>query len=138
MFWRGVVGYLPVNIVQGLVGLLTIVTFTRLLSPSQFGDYALGFTVMSLVHTAVFTWNEAALARYWAGESDRDGGRDLAATVYRTWLVLLGRPGEVDEVVGATPDWLAASDWLGWVVAPRLAPPGTPAGVSFSFVPGNR
>ena len=89
MFWRGVVGYLPVNIVQGLVGLLTIVTFTRLLSPSQFGDYALGFTVMSLVHTAVFTWNEAALARYWAGESDRDGGRDLAATVYRTWLVLL-------------------------------------------------
>lgn len=89
MFWRGVVGYLPVNIVQGLVGLLTIVTFTRLLSPSQFGDYALGFSVMSLVHTAVFTWNEAALARYWAGEEGRDGGRDLAATVYRTWLVLL-------------------------------------------------
>ena len=45
-----------------------------------------------------------------------------------TWLVLLGRPGEVDEVVGATPDWLAARDWLGRVVAPRLAPPGTPAG----------
>jgi O-antigen/teichoic acid export membrane protein len=89
MFWRGVVGYLPVNIVQGLVGLLTIVTFTRLLSPSQFGDYALGFSVMSLLHTAVFTWNEAALARYWAGEADRDGGRDLAATVYRTWLTLL-------------------------------------------------
>lgn len=89
MFWRGVVGYLPVNIVQGLVGLLTIVTFTRLLSPSQFGDYALGFTLMSLVHTAAFTWNEAALARYWAGETDRDGGRDLAATVFRTWLLLL-------------------------------------------------
>lgn len=30
-----------------------------------------------------------------------------------TWLVLLGRPGEVDEVVGPTPDWLAARDWLG-------------------------
>ena len=45
-----------------------------------------------------------------------------------TWLVLLGRPGEVDEVVGATPDWLAARDWLGRVVVPRLAPPGTPAG----------
>jgi transcriptional regulator GlxA family with amidase domain len=45
-----------------------------------------------------------------------------------TWLVLLGRPGEVDEVVGPTPDWLAARDWLGRVVAPRLAPPGTPAG----------
>ena len=25
MFWRGVIGYLPVNVVQGVVGLLTIV-----------------------------------------------------------------------------------------------------------------
>ena len=33
MFWRGVLGYLPVNIVQGVVGLLTIVVFTRLLTP---------------------------------------------------------------------------------------------------------
>ncbi len=89
MFWRGVVGYLPVNILQGLVGLATIVTFTRLLEPSQFGDYALGFAAMSLLHTAVFTWNEAAMARYWVGESDRGRGRDHAATVYRTWLALL-------------------------------------------------
>lgn len=89
MFWRGVLGYLPVNIVQGLVGLLTIVTFTRLLTPAQFGDYALGFSVMALTHTTVFTWNEAALARFWAGEADRNGGADHAATIYRTWLVLL-------------------------------------------------
>lgn len=90
MFWRGVLGYLPVNIVQGVVGLLTIVTFTRLLTPAQFGDYALGFSVMALTHTTVFTWNEAALARFWAGEADRNGGADHAATIYRTWLVLLG------------------------------------------------
>ena len=28
----------------------------------------------------------------------------------------------------ALPDWLAARDWLGRVVAPRLTPPGPPAG----------
>ena len=89
MFWRGVIGYLPVHIVQGVVGLLTIVTFTRLLTPAQFGDYALGFSVASLVHTGVFTWNEAAYARHWAAESERDDGRDLAATAHRTWLFLL-------------------------------------------------
>jgi O-antigen/teichoic acid export membrane protein len=33
MFWRGVLGYLPVNVVQGVVGLLTIVLFTRVLTP---------------------------------------------------------------------------------------------------------
>lgn len=89
MFWRGVVGYLPVNIIQGLVGLATIVTFTRLLAPSQFGDYALGFSVMSLLHTAIFTWNEAAMARFWVAEADKGQGGAHSATVYRTWLALL-------------------------------------------------
>ncbi|WP_374570850.1 polysaccharide biosynthesis C-terminal domain-containing protein [Phenylobacterium sp.] len=89
MFWRGVLGYLPVNIVQGIVGLLTIVTFTRLLTPAQFGDYALGFSVMSLTHTALFTWNEAAMARLWAAEEVKGRAADHAATIYRTWLTLL-------------------------------------------------
>lgn len=89
MFWRGMLGYLPVNIVQGLVGLLTIVLFTRVLTPGQFGDYALGLSVMTLGHTAIFTWNEAAIGRFWAGESHRNGGANHAATVYRAWLGLL-------------------------------------------------
>lgn len=122
MFWRGVIGYLPVNIVQGLVGLLTIVTFTRLLSPGQFGDYALGFSVMSLVHTAFFTWNEAALARHWAGESGRGGGADHAATVYRTWMALLAilPPACLLAVVLPIHDGLKLSIVAGLVaVAPR-------------------
>lgn len=89
MFWRGVIGYLPVQIVQGVVGLLTLITFTRLLDASQFGDYALGFSAMSLVHTAVFTWNEAAMARFWAGEAGAGRGGHHAATAYRTWMGLL-------------------------------------------------
>lgn len=89
MFWRGVIGYLPVNVVQGVVGLLTIVTFTRLLDPGQFGAYALGFSVMSLVHTALFTWNEAAMARFWAAEDVEGRGGRHAAAIYRTWFVLL-------------------------------------------------
>ena len=88
MFWRGVLGYLPVNVVQGVVGLLTIVTFTRLLTPAQFGDYALGFSVMSLAHTLIFTWNEAAMARFWAGSQAQDGGHRHTSAIYRTWVVL--------------------------------------------------
>jgi O-antigen/teichoic acid export membrane protein len=88
MFWRGVWGYLPANIVQGLVGFLAIVLFTRLLSPADFGRYALAFSVLTLAHVAVFTWLEAAMARFWA--SGRPGS-DLAghfASLYRaaTWL----------------------------------------------------
>ncbi|MBN8486945.1 MAG: helix-turn-helix domain-containing protein [Burkholderiales bacterium] len=39
------------------------------------------------------------------------------------WVVLLGRPGEADEVVRARRPWLAARDWLGRVLAPALADP---------------
>jgi O-antigen/teichoic acid export membrane protein len=66
MFWRGVWGYLPANIVQGVVGFLAIILFTRLLSPEDFGRYALAFSVMTLAHVAVFSWLEAAMARFWA------------------------------------------------------------------------
>jgi O-antigen/teichoic acid export membrane protein len=89
MFWRGVLGYLPANLVQAAVGLLTIVIFTRLLTPEQYGHYALGFTIMSLVHTVLFTWNEAALARFWAADDIKGEAHDHLATIYRVWGVLV-------------------------------------------------
>src|ERR1700761_5640025 len=89
MFWRGVIGYLPANLVQAVVGLLSIVLFTRLLSPEQYGDYALGFSAMTLTHTAAFTWSEAAMARFWVGEHGKGAAAHHLATLYRLWLMLL-------------------------------------------------
>lgn len=89
MFWRGVWGYLPANIVQGVVGFLTIVLFTRLLSPEEFGRYAIAFSVFSLAHVALFTWTEAAMARFWASESGEGGAlADHFAGLYRALLLL--------------------------------------------------
>lgn len=88
MFRRGLVGYLPANIVQGLVGLLTIVAFTRLLTPEQYGGYALALSVMTLVHTTLFTWIEAALARFQARAVERADVADHLATLFRAFTVL--------------------------------------------------
>ena len=94
MFWRGVVGYLPMNIVQGLVGLFSIVVFTRWLTPADYGVYALAFSAMSLAHTLIFAWMEAAMARFYAAEAQAGAGAerlpDLFATLYRCWLVAAG------------------------------------------------
>jgi O-antigen/teichoic acid export membrane protein len=118
MFWRGVIGYLPANVAQGIVGLLAIVTFTRLLTPEQYGAYALGFSAMSLCHTLVFTWMEAAMARFYAREAE--GGRlaDHFVTLYRSWFV----------AAVAFPALAAAALWLWpthsevkWAVAAGLA-----------------
>ena len=90
MFWRGVVGYLPMNIVQGLVGLFSIVVFTRWLTPADYGVYALAFSAMSLAHTLVFAWIEAAMARFHAAEAQGDRLADLFGTLYRCWLAAAG------------------------------------------------
>lgn len=86
MFWRGVLGYLPVNVVQGVVGLLTIVLFTRVLDPAQYGVYALAFSVGSLTQTMLLTWTEAAMARFLATRSQDGRLADHFATLYRLWL----------------------------------------------------
>lgn len=88
MFWRGVVGYLPVNVAQGIVGLLTIVVFTRVLSPAQYGAYALGFSAMTLVHTGLFTWTEAAMARFQARAAQDGETASYLTTLYRAWAML--------------------------------------------------
>ncbi|HEV2082786.1 MAG TPA: lipopolysaccharide biosynthesis protein [Brevundimonas sp.] len=88
MFWRGVWGYLPANVVQGVAGFLAIVLFTRLLSAEEFGRYALAFSVFTLAHVAIFTWLEASMARFWAASTP---GADLQghfAGLYRTALIL--------------------------------------------------
>ena len=87
MFWRGVWGYLPANIVQGVVGFLAIILFTRLLGPEDFGRYALAFSVMTLAHVAVFSWLEAAMARFWAAQTP-GAAQGHFASLYRTAFVL--------------------------------------------------
>lgn len=90
MFWRGVWGYLPVQIIQGVIGFLTIVVFTRLLSAHEFGVYALAFSVMTLAHVAVFSWVEAAMARFWAAEQEAEGLAAHFASLYRVAFILTG------------------------------------------------
>lgn len=90
MFWRGVWGYLPANVVQGVAGFLAIVLFTRLLSPEEFGRYALAFSILTLAHVAVFTWLEAAMARFWAASSPGADLQGHVAGLYRTALILTG------------------------------------------------
>jgi O-antigen/teichoic acid export membrane protein len=87
MFWRGVWGYLPANIVSGVTGFLGLFLFTRLLDAAQYGQYALAFAVMTLSHVLVFTWLEAAMARFWAAERG-DGLIDHFHSLYRATLTL--------------------------------------------------
>ena len=93
MFWRGVLGYLPVQVVQALAAFGSIVAFTRLLSPEQYGQYALAFLVATVCQCLFLTWMEAAMARFQAGEIERGDPATHVATLYRTMLPMIGLLG---------------------------------------------
>ncbi len=89
MYAKGLLGYLPANILQGLVGFATLMVFTRVLTPQQYGDYALAFGVSSLAQTLVFTWIEASMARFYPAESREDiEAPALYGTLYRLFAVV--------------------------------------------------
>jgi O-antigen/teichoic acid export membrane protein len=121
MFWRGVWGYLPANIVQGVVGFLAIILFTRLLSPEDFGRYALAFSAMTLAHVAVFSWLEAAMARFWAAQTP-GAAQGHFASLYRTAFVL----SAAFLVVTGLTVWLLPTDPL-FRIALAVGLAGAPA-----------
>jgi O-antigen/teichoic acid export membrane protein len=85
MIWRRLFGYLPANIAGGLASFGGVIVYTRLMTPEDYGRYALVLTFMSAVHTLTATWAEAAAYRF-AGEAEAKG---RLATHVRTVLRLI-------------------------------------------------
>ena len=123
MYRRGLLGYLPANITSGIVGLLTIVVFTRLMTPQEYGAYALAMTVMILAHTLLFTWTEAAMARFQARAREQGDIAGHMATIYRTWLFLALAFPLVTLKVTAGIHWEALKLWVKRVPLFRKPPP---------------
>lgn len=71
MLNRHLLAYLPVYLAQALVGFGSVVVFTRLLSPEAYGQYMLVLTGSALISTLIFTWLDAAVARYHARAASR-------------------------------------------------------------------
>ena len=100
-------GYLPASLLQAVVGFATLMAFTRVLSPTDYGAYVLAYGVSSVAYTLVFTWMESAMARFYPAERNADPDAPLLyGTLYRLFvliaLLFLG-------LLAA-----ATALWLGW------------------------
>jgi len=83
MIGRSMLAYLPVNLANVVTAFGTIVVLTRLLTPEEFGIYAIAMITMQFTHMALFTWIEAAMARFHArAERENDVSTHLS-TLYR-------------------------------------------------------
>jgi O-antigen/teichoic acid export membrane protein len=88
MLGRYLLGYLPVQVAQGLVGFGSVAVFTRLMPAEDYGRYALALAAMSLTHILVFTWLEAAVARFHARAERRRRMREHLMTVYAVYALI--------------------------------------------------
>lgn len=71
MLNRHLLTYLPVYAAQILVGFGSVVVFTRILSPEEYGRYTLVLAGALLIQTLIFTWLDAAVARHHARATAR-------------------------------------------------------------------
>lgn len=89
MFAKGLLGYLPANILQGLIGFATLMVFTRVLTPTEYGCYVLALGVSNIAWTTVFTWMESSMARFYPAERRDDPEAPvLYGTLYRCFAVI--------------------------------------------------
>ncbi len=85
MMWRRLLGYFPASLAGGLASFGAVYAFTRLLSPAEYGFYALALTAMGIAYTVSVTWAEAAAYRFSGAARDQAAQADHV----RTTLVLL-------------------------------------------------
>ena len=85
MIWHRLFGYFPASLAGGLASFGAVYALTRLLSPADYGFYALALTTMGIVYTLSVTWAEAAAYRF-SGAAQTDAAR---ANHIRTIMALL-------------------------------------------------
>jgi O-antigen/teichoic acid export membrane protein len=84
MIWKQMLGYIPVNVANIVVSFGTIAILTRLFDGAEFGRYALAVAAMHFMHTTLFSWIEAAMARFYA-RAERRG--EMASHIKTSYVV---------------------------------------------------
>ena len=101
---RHILAYLPVNLATILVAFGGLAILTRLLEPAEYGRYALAMITMLFVHMSLFTWLEAAVARFQArADANRDETTFLRTLYGAALLVGTAGVGAAVALVWALP-----------------------------------
>lgn len=113
---RHLAGYLPVNIASGIAAFGGVYVFTRLLSPEDYGRYALMLSLLAIIHAISLTPAEAAAYRF-AGQAEADNKqpdhfRTILSLTARSLIVASFLVGLAALILGSMPAYLAILPWM--------------------------
>jgi O-antigen/teichoic acid export membrane protein len=78
----GILSYAPAHLVQLIASLVGIYAITRILTPHDYGLYALVLSLMSLCQSAFFSWSDVGAKRFLERARVQDRLAVLATTIY--------------------------------------------------------
>jgi O-antigen/teichoic acid export membrane protein len=82
MIGRSALAYVPVNLASVIYSFGGLAVLTRLFEPAEYGRYALAMITMLAVHMGLFTWLEAAMARFQARAEREEDVNSHLKTIY--------------------------------------------------------
>ncbi len=115
MLFRHILGYTPSLLVPAITAFLAVFAYTRLLSPSEYGHYALALNSMNLLSAVFFFWLQVSLPRLMPQAIRNKNDNSFETTAYAAYgavsavILIVGIPivclypfGEFKEVAIAT------------------------------------
>ncbi|MET0440039.1 MAG: polysaccharide biosynthesis protein, partial [Devosia sp.] len=72
------------NIVSAMFGFASVVIFTRVLAPQEYGIYIVGFSIAAMISALVFGWIKASVVPFTADDS----GTDIRVTAGLAFIAL--------------------------------------------------
>lgn len=100
--------YLVANLVSVVVGLLSVMIFTRLLTPAEYGVYVIGLGLAGVINAVLFTWLRLSLLRFQAEGDHKDLRRTViagyaltACTLPVAYVILLKVTSTTGAIAGA-------------------------------------
>lgn len=75
--------YSIASVASAVIGLLSAICFTRLLSPEQYGVYIIGLSTAGIVSAVLFTWARVSALRF----QSEGGAVDVRKTVLLAYLI---------------------------------------------------
>jgi O-antigen/teichoic acid export membrane protein len=84
-----IIHYMIASIVSAVIGLLSAIVFTRLLSPEEYGVYVIGLSTAGIVSAMLFTWVRISALRF----QSAGASADVRVTLLAGYLIsVLGAP----------------------------------------------
>ena len=103
--------YFAVRIGNGILNIATLAIFTRLLSPSEFGAYALGISISTVMSTTLFQWIGMAHSRFYNPNSE-DSSEIISVVANGFWIafgfaaIIFLAMASIHTVLGVSPEMI--------------------------------